>query len=79
MRNDPRAASTCDEKKCQLPDCWCSKDGTRVPGNLSTTAIPQMITITFSDAINAENFDLFTSKPDYIFCIKYVLKLTNYL
>lgn len=79
MRNDPRAASTCDEKKCQLPDCWCSKDGTRVPGNLSITAIPQMITITFSDAINAENFDLFTSKLDYILCIKYVLTLTNYL
>ncbi|XP_014609086.1 PREDICTED: uncharacterized protein LOC106789421 [Polistes canadensis] len=59
MRNDPRAAPACNETKCQLPDCWCSKDGTRVPGNLSTSVIPQMITITFSDAINAENFDLF--------------------
>lgn len=61
MQRDAHAAPDCDTQKCKLPDCWCSKDGTRIPGNLSASAIPQMITITFDDAVNAENFELYSS------------------
>lgn len=62
MRHDINAAPVCDVEKCQLPNCWCSEEGTRIPGNLTAHAIPQMITITFNDAVNAENFELYSSK-----------------
>lgn len=41
----------CD-KSCQLPDCFCSPDGTTIPGNLAPTQVPQMVLLTFSGAIN---------------------------
>ena len=47
---------------CTLPDCWCSSDGTLVPGGLSPTDVPQMVTITFDDAINDENWRLYSSR-----------------
>merc|ERR1711899_374708 len=31
---DPNRAPDCDLSQCQLPDCFCSPDGTRVPGNI---------------------------------------------
>ncbi|XP_012261023.2 chitin deacetylase 1 [Athalia rosae] len=58
---DRNAASSCDSEKCKLPDCWCSKDGTKVPGNLNVSNVPQMISITFNDAVNAENIDLYAN------------------
>ncbi|KAL6264333.1 hypothetical protein P5V15_004440 [Pogonomyrmex californicus] len=60
MRHDINAAPVCDMEKCQLPNCWCSKDGTQIPGNLSALVTPQMITITFDDAVNVENFELYS-------------------
>lgn len=60
--HDANAAPLCDPQRCRPPDCWCSEDGTRIPGNLTALAIPQMITITFDDAVNAENFELYSSK-----------------
>lgn len=62
MRHDANAAAACDVRKCRLPDCWCSEDGTRIPTNLTVLAVPQMITITFDDAVNAENFELYSSE-----------------
>ncbi|XP_011497525.1 PREDICTED: uncharacterized protein LOC105361915 isoform X2 [Ceratosolen solmsi marchali] len=59
-QNDVNAALPCDKNQCQLPQCWCSTDGTEIPGNLSSPVIPQMIMVTFEDAINSENFELFT-------------------
>ncbi|XP_015108931.1 uncharacterized protein LOC107035846 [Diachasma alloeum] len=59
-QNDPNAAFPCDPEKCSLPNCWCSHDGKQIPGNLTISNVPQMITITFDDAVNAENFDLYT-------------------
>lgn len=47
MTNDPNAAEICDTRSCNLPDCFCSKDGTEIPRRLNRTAIPQMIIITF--------------------------------
>jgi len=56
---DPNRAPDCDLSQCQLPDCFCSPDGTRVPGNIDPAQVPQMITITFNGAINSDNIDLY--------------------
>jgi len=56
---DPNRAPDCDLSQCQLPDCFCSPDGTRVPGNIDPAQVPQMITITFNGAVNSDNIDLF--------------------
>ncbi|XP_013100178.2 chitin deacetylase 1 [Stomoxys calcitrans] len=58
--NDPNAAELCDPKHCKLPDCFCSKDGTIIPGRLEPHMVPQMILLTFDDAVNFENWELFT-------------------
>ena len=56
---DPNRAPDCDLSQCQLPDCFCSPDGTRVPGNIDPAQVPQMITITFNGAVNSDNIDLY--------------------
>ncbi|KAH8263249.1 hypothetical protein KR044_006466, partial [Drosophila immigrans] len=60
MEHDPNAAGSCDPRKCQLPHCHCSKDGTQIPGNLLAHTVPQMILLTFDDAINHDNWELFS-------------------
>ena len=60
--NDPNAASPCDYETCVLPDCFCSVDGTLIPGNLEVNQVPQMVIITFDDAVNSENWDLYNKK-----------------
>ena len=59
MCQDPNRAPECDTATCQLPDCFCSPDGTRIPGNINPDQVPQMITITFNGAINSDNIDLY--------------------
>jgi hypothetical protein len=59
---DPNAADSCDPAVCVLPDCWCSKDGTIIPGRLEVNQVPQMIILTFDDAVNFENFEMYTEK-----------------
>jgi len=56
---DPNRAPPCDPAVCVLPDCFCSEDGTTIPGDLPAKDVPQMITITFDDAINNNNIDLY--------------------
>jgi hypothetical protein len=56
---DPNRAPDCDLGQCQLPDCFCSPDGTRVPGNIDPAQVPQMITITFNGAVNTDNIDVY--------------------
>ena len=64
---DPNRAPACDTNICKLPDCFCSEDGTQVPGGLCTVGptgsdcqnVPQMITITFNGAVNSDNLDLY--------------------
>merc|ERR1712154_261419 len=62
---DPNSAPPCDKELCKLPDCFCSEDGTEVPGDLCPendrcTLVPQMVTLTFDDAINIGNIDLYS-------------------
>lgn len=47
---------TCDSK-CKLPDCFCSADGTTIPASLPANQVPQMITLSFSGAVNELVFD----------------------
>jgi hypothetical protein len=60
--HDPNAALPCDPHTCKLPDCFCSRDGTLVPNNMDPSQVPQMILLTFDDAINFENWDLYTQQ-----------------
>ena len=32
VNEDPNAAPKCDLSQCVLPDCFCSADGTKIPG-----------------------------------------------
>jgi len=57
--SDPNAAPICDYANCTLPDCFCSTDGTKIPGDLQPNDVPQMIIITFDDAVNDGNWDLY--------------------
>jgi len=56
---DPNAAPKCDLSQCVLPECFCSPDGTQVPGNLEITQVPQMITLTFNGAVNVDNIGIY--------------------
>lgn len=57
--NDPNSAPACDPAVCVLPDCFCSEDGTTIPGDLPSKNVPMMITVTFDDAINNNNINLY--------------------
>ena len=59
LESDPNRAPVCDPDGCTLPDCFCSEDGTGIPANLDLKKVPQMIMITFDDAINNNNIDLY--------------------
>ncbi|XP_037081977.1 chitin deacetylase 1-like [Pollicipes pollicipes] len=59
MGSDPNRAPPCDVEKCQLPSCFCSEDGTVIPGNLLPEDVPQMVMLTFNGAINNNNIELF--------------------
>lgn len=56
------AASPCDPNRCKLPDCFCS--GTKIPGNLKAKSIPQMIMMSFDDAVNGQVYPFYTSLFD---------------
>ena len=44
------------------PNVFCSVDGTLIPGGLQPNDVPQMVTITFDDAVNSENWDIYIKK-----------------
>ncbi|XP_037779629.1 chitin deacetylase 1-like [Penaeus monodon] len=57
---DPNRAEVCDTRTCRWNQgCFCSVDGTRIPGDLNPVQTPQMITITFTGAVNERNFRIF--------------------
>ncbi|XP_046990525.1 chitin deacetylase 1 isoform X2 [Schistocerca americana] len=59
VETDPNRAPDCDPTQCVLPDCFCSADGTRIPGSIEPNQVPQMITLTFNGAVNVDNIDLY--------------------
>jgi hypothetical protein len=42
----------------RLPGCFCSEDGRGIPGGLAPQDTPQMIVLTFDDAVNINNYDV---------------------
>ena len=40
----------------RLPECFCSPSGQEIPGGLPPDQVPQMIVISFDDAINNNNY-----------------------
>lgn len=51
------SAQKCDPRKCKVPDCRCG--GTDIPGEFSPEEIPQIVLLTFDDAVNDLNHDLY--------------------
>ncbi|GAB6027928.1 Cytidine deaminase 5 [Chamberlinius hualienensis] len=52
-------ATACYNTVCQLPNCFCG--GNQVsPGNLQPEEIPQIVVLTFDDAVNDLNWKLYT-------------------
>ncbi|KAL5245054.1 hypothetical protein ACI65C_012464 [Semiaphis heraclei] len=49
-------AQKCDTSQCTLPYCFCSRDGTIIPGGLDPKETPQMILLTFDGALNQDNY-----------------------
>jgi len=39
VETDPNRAPECDTNQCVLPDCFCSADGTRIPGGLEPNSV----------------------------------------
>ena len=52
-------AMPCDPTKCKLPDCRCSS--TEIPGDLPPSNIPQIVMVSFDDAVNEENMKYYQS------------------
>lgn len=59
VEEDPNAAKRCDTADCVLPDCFCSADGTKVPGDMEVGQVPQMIALTFNGAVNIDNIPIY--------------------
>jgi len=59
LGEDPNGASRCDPSSCFLPDCFCSVDSKQIPGGLEPGSVPQMITISFDDAVTNSNFPVY--------------------
>jgi len=57
--NDPNSAPICNKEECLLPDCFCYNNPREMPKNMNPKNVPQMITLTFDDAINNNNLDLY--------------------
>lgn len=49
--SDP--ATPCDPAKCKHPDCRYSS--TQIPGDLPVSKIPQIVMVSFDDAVNGQN------------------------
>ena len=41
----------------RLPECYCSVSGKEIPGNLPPEQVPQMIMISFDDAVNTNIYE----------------------
>jgi len=47
----------CDRQNCKLPNCFCSDDGTFIPGNLNSNETPQFVLLSFAGAVNELVFE----------------------
>jgi len=55
---DPAPSCTDEEREnCKLPDCRCS--GTDIPGNFTPSETPQIVYLTYDDAVTWVNIDFY--------------------
>ena len=56
-------APRCNLADCALPDCFCSADGTVIPGAADTSVeqTPQMVTLSFNGAVTGTNMAVYQS------------------
>ncbi|XP_052823481.1 chitin deacetylase 7-like isoform X2 [Octopus bimaculoides] len=47
----------CDPNMCRLPDCRCP--GINIPGGHASSETPQIVMLTFDDAINEKNINYY--------------------
>ncbi|XP_040581762.1 chitin deacetylase 1 [Lepeophtheirus salmonis] len=65
FNEDPNKVAECDLSQCVLPDCYCSADGTRIPGNTGeedatdVNQTPQMIVLSFNGAVTGINAGIY--------------------
>ena len=60
VADDPNRTPPCDRSACQLPDCYCSADGTVIPGNEpEITQTPMMVTLSFNGAVTEKNMRIY--------------------
>ncbi|XP_039227200.1 uncharacterized protein LOC6526244 isoform X11 [Drosophila yakuba] len=52
-----KTAAKCRKDVCLLPDCYCG--GRDIPGGLNASDTPQFVLMTFDDAVNTINIDLY--------------------
>lgn len=52
-----QTATKCDNRICQLPDCKCGD--TLTPAGLDPKVIPQVVLLTFDDAVNDLNWEIY--------------------
>ncbi|XP_074602653.1 chitin deacetylase 7-like isoform X2 [Brevipalpus obovatus] len=57
--------SVCDRQRCQLPNCFCSDEGTSIPGDLQPNQTPQFVLLGFSGAINELVYDQYKKVLGY--------------
>lgn len=50
-------AKPCSPDVCKLPDCRCS--GIDIPGNLPKEKVPQMVMLSFDDAVNGQVYSYY--------------------
>lgn len=55
-----QAVNPCDPAKCKLPDCRCAS--TEIPGGLSPEQTPQILTISYDDALRVQDYVSYYSK-----------------
>ena len=51
-QSNPSRALNCEPEACKLPHCFCSYDGRQIPGGLTLKQTPQMVMLTFDDAVH---------------------------
>uniref|UniRef100_A0A336N0T2 CSON007794 protein n=1 Tax=Culicoides sonorensis TaxID=179676 RepID=A0A336N0T2_CULSO len=56
--NSNSVATECQKELCKLPFCSCG--GNDIPGNISRDQVPQMVLITFDDAVTSLNSRLYS-------------------
>ncbi|KAF2900101.1 hypothetical protein ILUMI_06082 [Ignelater luminosus] len=55
-------AKKCDKELCQLPNCRCSSAS--IPGGFDAKDVPQLVLLTFDDAVNIANTDYYEKAFD---------------